>query len=449
MSRVLVVGGGISGLAAAYRLRQAGREVLLLEAAPHLGGKARTERREGHLLEQGPNGWLADRAEVTRLAEELGLGPRILRPTGAYNKRFITLNLQDGLIPVPQKPPQILTTKLLSLWGKLRLLWEPFAKKAPAHEETLAEFGRRRVGREATSNLLDAIQTGIYAGDIEALSAQACFPAVVELERKHGGLLRGLLAGRKQPRPDRTLLSFPEGMQELTDALASSLGESARPRHAVRALRRHAGGWRASVDGPHGSSELDASQVLLTTPGASQGALLAPLLPLLAEEIRAIPYAAVSVLTLAYRREDVGHPLDGFGFLCPAVAQRRILGVIFSSSIFPDRAPAGNVLLRCLTGGARDPEHADRPDEEVREDAKAEVEALLRITGQPALLQLTRHREAIPQYHVGHQARVARIEALAQQLPGLFLGGNLYRGVAVYDCVADASRLAEQMTRAR
>jgi oxygen-dependent protoporphyrinogen oxidase len=446
MSRVVVVGGGISGLATAYRLRQAGRQVVLLESAPHLGGKARTERREGYLLEQGPNGWLADRSEVTQLAEELGLRERIIRPSGAYEKRFIVLDTARGLLPVPMKPPQIIKTPLLSFWGKLRLLCEPLIRrKRGSDEESIAAFGRRRIGREATAHLLDAIQTGIYAGDVEKLSIEACFPSIAALERQHGSLFRGVLAGRKKARPDRSLLSFPEGMIELTKALSASLGDLARTRQQVRSLRRQNGAWRLSVQGQAAHYELDASEVVLTTPGRAQAELLAPLDSALADEIRAIEYAGLSVLTLGYRREDVGHPLDGFGFLCPAVAQLKTLGVIFSSSVFAERAPEGRVILRCLIGGARDPEHNQRSDEEVISDSKAEVEALLQISGQPELVSLARHAEAIPQYNLGHLDRVSRIEARRQQHPGLILSGNLYRGVAVYDCVSEAARIAQSL----
>ena len=408
MKRIAIIGGGISGLTAAYRLRARGFSVTLFEAEERPGGKARGERRGGYLLENGPNGWLADRTEVTDLAREVGLESRILRPTDAYQNRFIVLD-ERGLMPVPASPPALLQTKLLSCRGKLGLFTEPFSKKAPPEEESIAAFGRRRIGAQATAHLLDAVQTGIYAGDMEQLSMSACFPAVVEMERQHGSLFGALRAMRKGPKKDRALLTFPDGVAELTAALAQKLGGAVKLGARVVSWRQLGSLLRLTIEQRGAREEHDTDALVLTTPGRAQSDLLATHQTALSEEIRAIPYAPLSVVTLGYRRQDIAHPLNGFGFLCPSISKKRLLGVLFSSSVFPGRSPDERVVLRCLIGGARDAMHTTRPDDEILLEVRTEVESLLNISAAPEFSSVLRHDEAIPQYHVGHGQRVSEI----------------------------------------
>lgn len=442
MKHIAIVGGGISGLTAAYRLRRQGYEVTVLESEEKAGGKVRAERRQGFLIEHGPNGWLADRKEVGALVEELGLTSKILRPAEAFKKRFLALDTKD-LLPLPQDPLSLLKSPILSRSAKLRLLMEPFAPKRPQGvEETLADFGRRRLGREVTEKLVDALQTGIYAGDIEKISFPACFPMIAEMEERHGSLLGAMRKMARGPRVDRSLLSFPEGMAELTGALARVLGSSLKTRRRVLAWRHEGEKVCLAIEGPDGRGELLADALILTTPARIQADLLTLHDAVLADQIRRTPYVSLSVVTLGYRRTDVRHPLDGFGFICPKISGRSLLGVIFSSTLFSGRAPSGRVLLRCLLGGARDPGHTTRSNEEVISTCRAELEYLVKIAAEPEFVSVVRHDEAIPQYYVGHQKRVEEIEARAARIKGLFLGGNAYHGVALHDCVRDADRLS-------
>ena len=445
MKRIAIIGGGISGLTAAYRLRARGFLVTLFEAEDKPGGKARGERRNGYLIEHGPNGWLADRTEVTNLAREVGLESRIIRPTDAYQNRFLVLD-DRGLLPIPASPPAMIKTKLLTFKGKLGLFSEPFAKRPPPEEETIAAFGRRRIGAEATATLLDAVQTGIYAGDMERLSMASCFPAVLEMEQQHGSLFNAMRALGKGPKRDRALLTFPEGVAELTTTLAQKLGGMAKLGARALSWRREGSLIRLTVEHRGGREEYETDALVLTTPGRAQSDLLASHHTALSEEIRSIVYAPLSVVTLGYRRSDVAHPLNGFGFLCPTISGRRLLGVLFSSSIFPGRSPDDRVVLRCLLGGARDAMHTTRPDDEIKVEARAEVESLLNITAAPEFSVVLRHDEAIPQYYVGHKQKVKEISEMTKSLAGVFLGGSAYHGVALYDCVRDAERLVREVS---
>jgi oxygen-dependent protoporphyrinogen oxidase len=445
MKRIAIVGAGISGLAAAYRLRARGFLVTVFESEDRAGGKARGERRGGYLIEHGPNGWLADRTEVTNLAREVGLESRIMRPSEAYQNRFIVLD-ESGLQAVPKGPPGLLKTKLLSFSGKLRLLREPFAKPPPPNEETIAEFGARRIGAEATSRLLDAVQTGIYAGDMNYLSMSACFPAITEMEKRHGSLFSALRAMSKEPKKDRALLTFPEGVSELTSTLAQKLGGMLKTSRKVLSWRRDGAVLRLTVEHRGEQEEHETDAIVLTTPTRIQSNLLLPHQEPLAQALRSIVYAPVSVVTLGYRREDIAHPLNGFGFLCPAVSQKKLLGVLFSSSTFPGRAPDDKVILRCLIGGARDSSHTTRPDEDIVTEVRSEVESLLQITALPELSVVIRHDEAIPQYGVGHVQKVSAISSMLKGLPGVFVGGSGLHGVALYDCVRDADRLVQEVS---
>jgi protoporphyrinogen/coproporphyrinogen III oxidase len=438
MKRIAIIGGGISGLTAAYRLRARGFLVTLFEAEDKPGGKARGERRNGYLLEHGPNGWLADRTEVTDLAKEVGLESRIIRPTDAYQSRFIVLD-DRGLLPVPTSPPAMIKTKLLTFTGKMGLFSEPFAKKPPPdEEETIAAFGRRRV--------LDTLQTGIYAGDMERLSMASCFPAVLEMEQQHGSLFNAVRALSKGPKRDRALLTFPEGVAELTTTLAQKLGGMVKLGARVLSWRREGSQIRLMVEQRGNREEHETDALVFTSPGRSQSDLLASHHTALSEKIRSIVYAPVSVVTLGYRRADVAHPLNGFGFLCPNISKKRLLGVLFSSSVFPGRSPEGKVVLRCLIGGARDTMHTTRPNDELQVEARTEVESLLNITAAPEFSEVLRHDEAIPQYHIGHGQKIKEIFETVKGMEGVFLGGSAYHGVALYDCVKDAERLTREVS---
>jgi oxygen-dependent protoporphyrinogen oxidase len=449
MPRVIVVGGGISGLALAYHLEQRApaADVLVLEELPRLGGAVDTFTRDGFRVEAGPNGFLDNKPATLELCRALGLGDRLVAASEAAGRnRFLLL---DGrLRALPTGLLSFLLSDVLSWAGKLQLLAERFRpRRASPADESIDSFARRRVGSEVASTLVDAFVTGIYAGDPRLLSIQAAFPRLAAFEREHGSVLRGLAHARRQRRglpgaPTRRvgqMWSFREGLATLIDGLRRALRTPPRTGTAVQGVRRTESGWHVTC-GDKGAWQADA--LALTCPAHQQATLLAKEAPDLAEKIAGIPYNRVVVVALGYRAAEVPHRLDGFGYLSRQRDRRDVLGVQWCSSIFPDRAPPGMVLLRALCGGWNRPEVVDWPDERLLDAVRAELAQALRVRSAPAFHEIVRWGRAIPQYHVGHLERVAWIERRAAALPGLYLGGNSYHGVALNDCVEQAERLA-------
>jgi oxygen-dependent protoporphyrinogen oxidase len=355
-----------------------------------------------------------------------------------------------------------LGSELLSWRGKLRLLlerWQP--RRRDSGDESIDTFARRRAGREAAEVLADALVTGIHAGDPSLLSIRATFPRLVTLEEEHGSILKGMAAmarrrraeaaarGQADQRPGR-MWSFREGLGLLAMTLAERLRLHPVLGVTVRRLEKRE---RAGVGRPHwvvhgeGQERWEADAVVLTCPAYRQAALLAEFDAALAEEVGAIPYNRVVVVALGYRQDDVPRPLDGFGYLAPQRTRRDLLGVQWCSSIFPDRAPPGMVSLRALAGGWNRPEIVDWDDARLLGAVRAELRLALGIVAEPVFHQIVRWDRAIPQYMLGHLERVARIEERATQHPGLFLGGNAYRGVALNDCTEQATLLANRLSQ--
>lgn len=442
----VIVGAGVGGLAAAYELRKQGEPVTVLEAGPRAGGVMHADRRDGFLLETGPNSFLDKDEEFRALLAELGLTDQIVRARPEAKARYIVF--RGRLEPLPSKPPELFKTPLLSRAGKLRALAEPLlARRSQSYDETLEEFGVRHLGPEATSRLLDAMQTGIYAGRIDELSAPATFPQLVELEREGRSLLLGMLKARKSgaPQPRAELCSFRDGMGQLADALAAKLGDSVKVRTPVTGIARQAGRWTVRA----GGGSFEADQVVFATHPRTTAGLVRTTDAVLAEALTAIPHAPMVVVHLGVPRERVNHALDGFGFLCPAVENRRVLGCIFSSALFEGRAPEGMALLTVLLGGRRHPELVDLDDRAITLLVRDELRSLLGVDGEPELVNVVRHPLGIPQYVVGHRARMETIEQRLSTLPGMHLAGWGYRGVAVMEVIRSARALAGRLTVAR
>lgn len=466
MKRVVVIGGGISGLATAYRLARgaeaAGAPLALtvLEAEPRAGGKIVTERRDGFTVEGGPNGFLDGKPETLRLARDLGLGDRLLASSDAARKRFVFRH--GALHALPESPPAFFRSRLLSVRGRLRILAEPFIRPAPPElDESLAAFGRRRLGAEAVDALLDPMVSGVYAGDPNHLSVWACFPRIKELERDHGSLIRALFAVQRERRkalasgqalgpgggpggPSGKLTSFAEGTQLLVDTLHAALGERVRVAAAVRGI---SGGGEASYRVHLDRDErLEADAVVLACPAYATAEILAEIAPAASRAAHEISYAPAVVVALGFERATVSHPLDGFGFLIPRHEGRRILGSLWTSSIYPGhRAPNGRVLLRTIVGGARNPELAGLAPDELVVLVRDELRAILGIDAEPVFREVFAWPVAIPQYDVGHRDRVARVERGLAHLRGLFVTGNAYRGVGINDCTREAENTAQRV----
>ncbi|MBY0585593.1 protoporphyrinogen oxidase [bacterium] len=457
--RVVIVGGGISGLATAWYLLSsslADTDIVLFESESHVGGTARTESHQGYLLETGPNGFLDNRTAALDLCHQLGLENDLVRAAPAAKHRYIFLG--DKLRRIPAGPWEFLKSDLLSFRGKLRVLAERFVSPSTCDtDESIYSFGCRRIGKEATEILLDAFVTGILAGDTKLISLPASFPRMREMEREFGGLFRAMSALAKQRRQSRskgktstgvgspagTLTTVRGGMGKLMQRLAERLGTRVHLASPVTSLDRGADGtWHVTAGG---QPAISADAVVLSCPASAQAKLLAPIESTLSAELASIAYAPAAVVVVGYSAGDVGKIADGFGYLSPHRLGRPVLGVIFSSSIFPEQAPAGAVAFRAILGGWGRPDVLNWDDAELVEAVRADLRTTLAIDAAPQLTWVCRWPTAIPQYHLGHLARVSRIDEACSRLPGLYLTGNALRGVALYECVADADRTARRV----
>ncbi len=400
-----------------------------------------SDREDGFVVEHGPNGFLDSKPDALDLAARVNASEHLLRASPLARNRFICRG--GRLRRLPEGPPAFLASRLLSWRGKVRVLREPFAPPPPDTDETLAEFAQRRLGSEALDFLIDPMVSGVFAGDPERLSLRASFPRIWELEREYGGLFKALWRlsreGKRQrgsgpAGPGGTLTSFRGGVRTLVETVAAALGASLILDAPVRRIERTASGYRVVA----GEQEVSASAVVLACPAYEAARLCGDFAPDLAQELWAIPYAPITVVATAYARTDVPHPLDGFGFLVPRREGRPVLGTLWDSSVFPDRAPEGRVLLRTMLGGARHPDLAALPEREAVAAVRAQLRDLLGVRADPLRVWVYRHERGIPQYEVGHLARMGRIEAALQALPGLFLCHNAYRGIALNDCAREA-----------
>jgi oxygen-dependent protoporphyrinogen oxidase len=453
MTRIAVVGAGISGLATAFEIRRraaaAGTpvEVVVLEEESVVGGKVRTRREEGYLCEWGVQAFLDNSPPTLELARDLGLEPVLRRAAPAAKQRWIFA--RGKLQPLPESPPAFLTSRLVSWRGKLRMACEPFiGRRQDGVDESLAEFARRRLGREALEVLIGPMVSGIFAGDPTKLSVKSAFPKVATLEQKHGSLIRGMLAlkrergGPASAGPSGVLTSFDEGMATPCRELARELGPAVRLGQRVTALRREGAGFSLTCAGD--GAPLQADLVVLAVPAYAQRELLAPLDAACAERLGEVPYPVLAVLCLGFRREDVAHPLDGFGYLIPRRERVTLLGALFESTLFAGRAPAGHVLVRAMIGGATNPEVAALDEAGLLAAVRADLATTLGVTAAPVFVRTYRHAAAIPQYTPGHAGRVAELEARAARLGPLLLTGNAYRGISFNDCVRNARTVADQ-----
>jgi protoporphyrinogen/coproporphyrinogen III oxidase len=452
MPKVLIVGGGISGLALAWRLQQQAPavEVQVLEAAAQPGGKVDTTCRDGFRVEGGPNGFLDNNPSTLTLCRELGLGDRLVSASEASGRNRYLL-LGGRLRALPNSLGSFLRSDVLSWRGKLSLLAERFRPpRAAGGDESVDAFARRRAGREVAETLADAFVTGIHAGDPSLLSVRAAFPRLAAFEREHGSVQRGMAAARKRRRAEAAaagqpppgppkLWSFREGLGLLTDTLRDRLRTPPLTGASVHSLRRTGGAWEVRGEG---QERWAADAVVLTCPAKEQAEILGEADAELTAKIGGIAYNRVAVVALGYHAADVPRSLDGFGYLSPQRERRDVLGVQWCSSIFPGRAPPGLVLLRALCGGWHRPEVVDWPWPRLLEAVRAELTVTMGVRAEPVFFHVVRWDRAIPQYHLGHLDRLSWIEERVGRHPGLFLGGNCYHGVALNDCVEQAGLLA-------
>ena len=446
---MVVVGAGISGLTTAFRLVRQGLRVEVIEGASRAGGVIGTERSSGVLYERGPNSILDTSPLIGRLLGDLGIASERLEMKAACSKRYVVRN--GVLVALPASPVAFLTTPLFSTRAKLQLLREPFIARGSAHaEETVAGFVTRRLGRELLDYAIEPFVAGIYAGDAAALSLAAAFPRLHALEQRYGSLIKGQILGARRrsraaelSRHTAGSFSFPAGMQTLTDALARAAGPVRTNARMSGVRRMDDATLLVSVESGGGVTHLKARAAVLAVPAYGAAPIVQPFAPDAARALAEIPYAPVVSVATAYARADVAHPLDGFGFLAPRVERRRILGTLFSSSMFEGRTPGNMVLATTFVGGQRDPERASMPDHEIARLTIEELASLIGATGSPPFCSVTRWPRAIPQYTLGHLERIRRAQAAEAALPGLFLCGSYRDGVSVGDCIKSAHACAD------
>jgi protoporphyrinogen/coproporphyrinogen III oxidase len=468
MKRFVIIGGGITGLAAAHRLVEHAEtsaqafEFVLLEASPRLGGVVQTEHRDGFLLERGPDSFISDKPAAVELAKRIGLESRLIETNPEHRRSFI---VRDGrLRPLPEgfqlmAPSRLwpfITSDIFTWSGKARMALDlllPARKVNGSADESLASFVRRRLGREALERMAQPMVGGIYTADPEQLSLRATLPRFLEMEQSDRSLILAMLKRGRQQSQEQTsgtsgaryslFLSFDRGMQLLTDELAARLppGMARLSSHVERLSFDQS--WQQWTVEVQNGQPLTADAVCLTLPAYSAATLLRDTDANLATELEAISYESTATINLAYRRSDIAHPLDGFGFVVPYVEKRSLLACTFSSVKFARRAPEGLVLLRAFVGGALQPEMFALDDDEMLQRVQSDLRDLLRIEGQPLFTSVAKWRRSMPQYHVGHLDRFQRIRERAARLPGLGLAGNAYAGPGIPDCIRSGEAAAD------
>jgi oxygen-dependent protoporphyrinogen oxidase len=442
---IAVLGGGITGLAAAHRLATLGHGVTLLESAPRVGGSIRTEITDGWLVEAGPNSFQPAQPEVMDLITELGLDAEMVPASPAAKNRFLVRG--GEVIAAPLSPPGLLGSKLFSLGAKLRVLGEIFARPRQRPEDvSVAEFVRDHFGSELLDYAVQPLIGGIYAGDPARLSARYAFPTLWEIEQKHGSIIRGQIAAakarRKEGRKPAPLVSFRRGLQTLPDTLATrqsagAIRLGARVDSIIPQGKRWNIGWTEA--GAPRNQTFDA--VVSALPASGIASLrLAGATPLAA--LDTVPHPPVTSLFLGYRRAQVKHALDGFGVLVPALEKRAMLGVLFSSTLFDGRAPEGHAALTVMVGGSLHPELAPMPASEILARVAPDLKDLLGVEGAPVFIRRNFWPRAIPQYNLGHGQHFEALAATERSHPGIFFAGQVRDGIALPACAQSGLRVA-------
>jgi len=446
---IVIIGAGISGLSTAWFLHGRGSEVRIIESRDRVGGVIKSQEIDGYLFEGGPNSTLRRPGSpddaLGRLVEQVGLKQRLIVASPEAQKRYV---MRGGrLRPLPASPLEMFTNNLFSWSAKLRLLSEPFIGKSP-DEETIAQFVVRRLGREFLDYAIDPFVSGVYAGDPLQLSAWAAVPKVHALERDYGSLVLGAIAkGRRGGGPAGKLISFDRGMSVLPETIAARLPKGCVDTSCrVERINREPEGWRIRVAKLTGTEDIYASKLVLAVPASAAARLIKPLSPEVSALLTSIPYAPIVSTALGYSRDRVPHPLDGFGLLIPRRETMRTLGGLFSSTLFPGRAPPGKALITAFMGGTRDPEAVTLDENELLSRICEDMSTSLGADALPEMAHLSRHQSAIPQYTLGHLERVARIEKLSSTFPGLHLRASWSEGISVADCVRSGEILANKLS---
>ena len=453
MNRIVVIGGGISGLAAAHRVLELNQaaQVTILEASNRLGGTIHTEYRDGFLLERGPDSFISEKPEALALAKRLGLESQVIQTNEEYRRSFIVRG--GRLRPVPEgfqlmAPSRLwpfITSDIFSIPGKARMAADLFLPRKSANgDESLASFVRRRLGEEALARMAQPMVGGIYTADPETLSLRATLPRFLDMEQKHRSLILAML---RQGHAQKTgtsgaryslFVSFDRGMQVLVNAVTRINADFRLKTRAQRLTLDQ--GWTITTDK---GEQIKADAVCVALPAYLAASLLDERHAQLAQKLRQIKYASTATINLGYRRAAIAHPLNGFGFVVPFIEKRSLIACTFSSVKFSGRAPDDQVLLRAFAGGALQPEIFALDEAEMSERVESDLRELLGIREDPRFIEVAKWEKSMPQYEVGHLDRMSEIEKLVSEIPGLALAGNAYRGAGIPDCVRSGEAAAE------
>jgi len=455
MNRIVVIGGGITGLAAAHRVHEINPsiKVTLLEASDRLGGIIETKHRDDFLLERGPDSFISEKPEALALAKRLGLESQIIQTNETYRRSFIVRNgrlraVPDGFqLMAPSRMWPFITSDIFSIAGKARMAADLFLpRKSTNGDESLASFVRRRLGEEALARMAQPMVGGIYTADPETLSLRATLPRFLDMEQRHRSLILAML---RQGRAQKTgtsgaryslFVSFARGMQVLVDAVTRINADFFLNTRVQRLVFDQ--GWTIITDK---DERLKADAVCLAVPAYIAASLLNDTNSQLAQQLNSIKYASTATINFAYRRSAIAHPLNGFGFVVPVIEKRSLIACTFSSVKFGDRAPNDHVLLRAFAGGALQPEVFALDEATMATRVEADLRELLSISEDPLFVEVAKWERSMPQYEVGHLDRVNEIEKLVAELPGLALAGNSYRGAGIPDCIRSGESAAEAL----
>jgi protoporphyrinogen/coproporphyrinogen III oxidase len=444
--QVIVIGAGISGLACAYRLKQLGIPVILLEASARVGGLAGSMQKDGFLFESGPQSFQGTEP-LLELIREVGIEGELER-ADPRAPRFIYLH--GKLQKIPMTPQALMASSLLGLKSRARIASEPFKRSnPPTKEESVADFVRRKFGHEILDYLVAPFVSGVYAGDPEKLSLKAAFPTLEEWEREYGSVLRGAMKSR----PDKEkrsgpppLCSFKDGVGSLAGAIAGRLGESVRLRGKVTSVVRSAN-YQVCVECDGRNEMLEAAAMVVATPAYTAGHLTVQISSPLMHMLSGVAYAPVAVVACGYYERQIAEELDGFGFLVPRSEKVRTLGTVWNSSLFAGRAPAGSVAITSFVGGATDPKIVECSEDEIAAIVQDENARILQISGSPVVSAVWKYPKALPQYNLGHGHVVEAIRDGERANPGLFFCGNYLEGPSLGKCVETANQTALAIQR--
>ena len=460
--KIVIIGGGISGLATAYSLEErAKREgksvsITLLEKKNQIGGNILTERVGDFLIEGGPDCFLSEKPWAIQLCEKLGIADRLLCTNDEYRKTYIywkgrLRELPEGImLMIPTRFIPLLKSNLFSLAGKFRMGMELFIpKRKSGGDESLSEFVRRRLGQEIVERVAEPLVAGVHAENPDTMSIKSRFPRFVQMEEEYGSLIKGMLTKR------RRMLNSENGKPKWTMFMTLKNGLDELPLTIVKALKmttiitnkevseiNKVSGYKIYLKN---GDTIDADVVIFATPSYETGRLLRVLNSSISDQLITIPYVSTATISLAYKKDSISHPMNGFGFLVPRVENRRIMGASWVSRKFSDRSPDDSVLIRCFIGGSRNEELVSLDDKDMLKMIKEELKDIMGISAEPILTRIYRWEKAMPQYTIGHDERVSRIEESILKYPDIFVTGSAYRGGGISECIKNAQLTAESV----